>query len=170
MCATKNSGRPDQPAAIDLDHLLHAVELSARAISEGTGGPFGAVIARDGEIVGSGRNRVTLANDPTAHAEVEAIRDACRTLDTFDLSGCTIYSSCEPCPMCLGAIYWARLDRLVYANTREQAAAIDFDDAAIYRQLALPLAAQELASAHLPLERAQQVFEQWQRSPTKIEY
>lgn len=155
---------------LDADYLHQAVELSRLAISAGTGGPFGAVIVRDSRVIGRGRNRVTHASDPTAHAEIEAIRDACKSDSVFELSGCTIYSSCEPCPMCLGAIYWARLDRLVYANTRDQAAAIDFDDAAIYQELARPLAEQKLATKHLPLDNAQRVFEQWQASDTKIKY
>ena len=165
-----SSPMPSASNTLDTEYLHHAVELSRRAISIGTGGPFGAVVVRAGEIIGRGRNRVTHANDPTAHAEVEAIRDACQAISTFELSGCTIYSSCEPCPMCLGAIYWARLDRLVYANTREQAAAIDFDDAAIYRELALPLAEQRLPTTHLPLAEAHAVFEHWQASESKIKY
>ena len=139
-------------------------------MAHGRGGPFGAVVARGKEIVGRGNNRVTTANDPSAHAEIEAIRDACKNLGTFELSDYTIYSSCEPCPMCLGAIYWARLDRLVYANTRQDAASIDFDDAAIYEQIALPISQQTLASTHLPLEEARAVFEQWRTSETKVSY
>jgi len=154
----------------DRDLLSRAVELSKVWRQSDGGGPFGAVIVRGDEIVGEGLNRVTTANDPSAHAEIEAIRDACRRLDTYQLSGCTIYSSCEPCPMCLGAIYWARLDRLVYANTRQDAASIDFDDAAIYQQIALPLSEQTLPSTHLPLDEARAVFEQWRTSDKKIRY
>ncbi len=154
----------------DTELLMEAVELSSRALAVGRGGPFGAVVVRNQRIVGRGRNRVTCSNDPTAHAEVEAIRDACRSLNTFELSGGTIYSSCEPCPMCLGAIYWARVDRLVYANTRTDAAAIDFDDAAIYDQFTLPLAQQSLETKHVPLVQAKAVFEQWRLSSTKIAY
>lgn len=154
----------------DSRFLSRAVELSAKAIDGGTGGPFGAVVVRGGKIVGEGRNRVTCSNDPTAHAEVDAIRSACNHLETFTLSDCTLYSSCEPCPMCLGAIYWARLERLVYANTRDDAAAIDFDDAAIYGQIALPLAEQNLACTHLPSAAALNVFQQWAESEDKVEY
>ncbi len=158
------------PDDTDRELLLQAVELSESSILDGEGGPFGAVVERNGEIIGRGRNGVTSNNDPTAHAEIEAIRDACQHLETFELSGCTIYSSCEPCPMCLGAIYWARLDRLVYANTRDDAASIGFDDAAIYEQLALPIDEQRLRSAHLPLEEARAVFELWREDDDKVEY
>ena len=116
--------------------MRKAIELSVRNVAEG-GGPFGAVIAKDGEIVATGCNRVTDEHDPTAHAEVSAIRAACRKLNTFDLSGCEIYTSCEPCPMCLGAIYWAHLDRMYYGNNQHDAAEIGFDDAFIYKEIAL---------------------------------
>ncbi len=116
------------------DFMETAIELACKNI-DNEGGPFGAVVVRDGIIVGRGQNRVTAGNDPTAHAEVMAIRDACRTLQTFDLSGCEIYSSCEPCPMCLGAVYWARLDALWYGATRYDAAAAGFDDEFIYEEL-----------------------------------
>ncbi len=154
----------------DRELLQRAVDLSRQGMRRGAGGPFGAVVARRGEIVGEGFNRVTSANDPSAHAEVEAIRSACRHLGTFELRGCTLFASCEPCPMCLGAIYWARLDRLVYANTSEDAAAIDFDDAELYRQLRRPLAEQKLPSRHLPLEDARRVFEEWKTFEAKILY
>ncbi|MBP3331532.1 MAG: nucleoside deaminase, partial [Tidjanibacter sp.] len=116
--------------------MARAIELAKESVNKG-GGPFGAVIVKDGEIVAEGANSVTLNNDPTAHAEVSAIRNACAALDTFNLTGCEIYSSCEPCPMCLSAIYWARLDALYYAATRSDAAEINFDDSAIYDQMAL---------------------------------
>ncbi len=154
----------------DREMLLRAVELSRLGMLENAGGPFGAVVTRGREIVGQGFNRVTSSNDPSAHAEVEAIRNACAGVGTFTLEGCTIYSSCEPCPMCLGAIYWARLDRLVFANTRTDAAAIDFDDAEIYRQLAKPLDQQKLTSLHLPLDEARAVFEEWSAKGFKIPY
>lgn len=160
--------KPDPPST-DREFLLQAVELSRTNLEQG-GGPFGALVVHAGEIVGRGANRVTVSNDPTAHAEVQAIRDACRRLKRFELSGCSIFSSCEPCPMCLGAIYWARLDRLVYANTRVEAASIDFDDHAIYDQIALPLADQTLPTVHLPLDEARAVFETWRSLEGKVPY
>src|SRR5690348_6993442 len=122
------------PDDVTLSLMRRAIALSAEKMAAGCGGPFGAIIARGGEVIASGWNQVTSANDPTAHAEIVAIREACRTLDSFSLTGCEIYTSCEPCPMCLGAIYWARLDRVYYANTRADAAAIGFDDARIYQE------------------------------------
>lgn len=154
----------------DLRLLRRAVELSCERMLDGAGGPFGAVVARGGEIVGEGWNRVTSAMDPTAHAEVVAIRAACERLGRFELSGLAIYSSCEPCPMCLAAIYWARLDRLVYANTRAEAAAIGFDDARFYTQIALPLAEQTLPVERLELAEARAVFALWQAKADKIAY
>src|SRR5688572_5640469 len=113
--------------------LERAIELSRQGMQNGQGGPFGCVIVLDGRIVGEGSNQVTSTNDPTAHAEIVAIRDACNKLGTYQLTGCQVYTSCEPCPMCLGAIYWARPAKVVYANTRQDAAAIEFDDDFIYR-------------------------------------
>jgi len=154
----------------DQDFLRQAVELSRRGMEDGAGGPFGAVIVLDGRIVGEGWNRVTSANDPTAHAEVVAIRDACARLGRFDLHGAVIYSSCEPCPMCLSAIHWARLDRLVYANNRYDAAAIGFDDALIYEQVMLPPDARILPCHHLPLPEARSVFQDWLTKPDRVPY
>ncbi len=150
--------------------LQRAVELSHRKMTERAGGPFGAVIARGDVVVAEGWNRVTSENDPTAHAEVSAIRSACEALGTFDLSGHWIYSSCEPCPMCLGAIYWARLDGIVYANTRLDAAQIGFDDAHFYDQMALELKQQKIETLHLPSEAARQVFAAWQDMADRVEY
>jgi tRNA(Arg) A34 adenosine deaminase TadA len=150
--------------------MREAIRLSRRALREGQGGPFGAVIVRKGKIIGRGWNQVTSANDPTAHAEVNAIRDACRKLRTFDLSGCDIYTSCEPCPMCLSAIYWSRLRRIYYANTRKDAAAIEFDDDFIYRQVALPPSRRVLPTRQLLRAPAIEVFREWQRKPDKIQY
>jgi tRNA(Arg) A34 adenosine deaminase TadA len=161
---------PNFDRELDLRLLGRAVELSRERMLAGAGGPFGAVIARGDEIVGEGWNRVTSALDPTAHAEVVAIRAACLRLGRFELSGLTIYSSCEPCPMCLAAIYWARLDRLVFANTRVDAAAIGFDDAEFYTQIALPLAQQTLPIEHLELAEARAVFELWRTKTDKIRY
>ena len=149
--------------------MREAIKLSAESVQSG-GGPFGAVIVRDGEIIARGENRVTVCNDPTAHAEVSAIREAAARMGTYDLSGCEIYSSCEPCPMCLGAIYWARLDRLYYAGTRADAANVGFDDAHIYEELPLDPSQRELPTQTLLREEAQRVFEAWAGKLAKKEY
>lgn len=151
------------------DFMRKAIELSIENVKNG-GGPFGAVIARDGEIVGTGTNRVTPDCDPTAHAEVNAIRAAASRLGTFDLSGCEIYSSCEPCPMCLGAIYWAHLDRLYYGNDKQDAAGIGFDDAFIYRELDLKPEDRSLKSERLLSDEAAAAFREWAAKPDKVEY
>ena len=134
------------------------------------GGPFGAVIVRDGKVIAEGWNEVTSSNDPTAHGEVVAIRRACEAVGSFSLTGATIYSSCEPCPMCLGAIYWARLDRLIFANSREQASAIGFDDSLIYDEVAKPISARLIPTIHMPLIEADEVFREWRNKPDKIKY
>ena len=149
--------------------MREAIKLSAESVRSG-GGPFGAVIVRNGEIIARGENRVTVCNDPTAHAEVSAIREAAARMGTYDLSGCEIYSSCEPCPMCLGAIYWARLDRLYYASTRADAANVGFDDAHIYEELPLDPSQRELPTESLLREEAQLVFEAWASKLDKKEY
>ena len=149
--------------------MREAIKLSADSVRSG-GGPFGAVIVRNGEIIARGENRVTVCNDPTAHAEVSAIREAAARMGTYDLSGCEIYSSCEPCPMCLGAIYWARLDRLYYAGTRADAANVGFDDAHIYEELPLEPSQRELPTQTLLREEAQRVFEAWAEKADKKEY
>ena len=149
--------------------MREAIKLSAESVRSG-GGPFGAVIVRDGEIIARGENRVTVCNDPTAHAEVSAIREAAARLGTYDLSGCEIYSSCEPCPMCLGAIYWARLDKLYYAGTHADAANVGFDDAHIYEELPLDPSQRELPTQTLLREEAQRVFEAWAGKLDKKEY
>ena len=153
----------------DKQLLRRAIALSVENVAAG-GGPFGAVVARGGEIVAEGVNRVTTLHDPTAHAEVQAIRAAAARLGTFDLSGCTIYSSCEPCPMCLSAIYWARLDRLVYAGTKEDAARAGFDDAFIYRELALPPSGRRLRSSEQLNDEAVAAFDAWRKKTDKVEY
>lgn len=150
--------------------LLEAIRLAEEKMLSGEGGPFGAVVTRGGEIVARGWNRVTSANDPTAHAEVSAIRAACAALGVFSLAGCELYASCEPCPMCLAACYWARLDRVYYACGREDAAEIGFDDAFLYRELALPA-----AERSLPLEQALRaeglaVFAAWRDKADKVRY
>ena len=149
--------------------MRRAIALSEESVKNG-GGPFGAVIARKGEIIAEAANRVTLDHDPTAHAEVSAIRLASSKLGTFNLSGCDIYTSCEPCPMCLGAIYWARLDNVYYANNREDAANIGFDDDFIYQEIGL-----KPADRHKPMEillrdEALKAFRMWDESPEKTEY
>ena len=152
------------------DQLMReAIRLSIENIANG-GGPFGAVIARDGEIIATGVNRVTASNDPTAHAEVSAIRRAAEALGTFNLSGCEIYTSCEPCPMCLGAIYWARLDKVYYANTKADAKAIGFDDSFIYDELALPQDKRKLPSEAMLRNEAIKTFELWAAKEDKTEY
>ncbi len=149
--------------------MREAIRLSEENVTNG-GGPFGAVIARDGKIVATGVNRVTANNDPTAHAEVSAIRAACEKLNTFDLSGCEIYTSCEPCPMCLGAIYWAHIDKIYYGNDKDDAKAIDFDDSFIYDELALPRGERRLPVEVLLDNEAIKAFEMWKNKSDKVEY
>ena len=149
--------------------MRRAIALSEESVKNG-GGPFGAVIARNGEIVAEAANRVTLDHDPTAHAEVSAIRLASRKLGTFNLSGCDIYTSCEPCPMCLGAIYWAHLDNIYYANNREDAANIGFDDDFIYKEIALKPADRHKQMSILLPDEARKAFELWEQNAEKTEY
>ena len=149
--------------------MKKAIELSEENVANG-GGPFGAVIARDGEIIATGVNRVTANCDPTAHAEVSAIRAACQKLKTFDLSVCEIFSSCEPCPMCLGAIYWAHIDRLYFGNDKDDAKAIGFDDSFIYDELALPRTLRKLPVRILMDKEAEEAFRMWENKTDKIEY
>jgi len=147
-----------------------AIQLSEQNVDQGKGGPFGAVVVKDGKVIAKSANKVTSSNDPTAHAEVSAIRAACKKLKTFDLSGCVIYTSCEPCPMCLGAIYWARLDKIYYANTKVDAAVIGFDDQFIYEELDLEMNQRKLPIIQLMREQALIAFKKWEQSPLKIEY
>ena len=149
--------------------MRRAIALSEVSVKNG-GGPFGAVIARNGEIIAEASNKVTIDCDPTAHAEVSAIRLASKRLDTFDLSGCEIYTSCEPCPMCLGAIYWAHLDRIYYANNRSDAAAIGFDDDFIYKELELKLEDRSTPIINMMREEAMRAFSMWQEKDDKTEY
>lgn len=146
--------------------MRRAIELARESVRTG-GGPFGAVITRDGRVLAEGANRVTVWNDPTAHAEVVAIRQACERLGTFQLDGCTVYASCEPCPMCLGAIYWARAARLVFACTRADAAAIGFDDDLIYRELNLDPSARRLPTVTLLRDEALTAFAAWSASAAR---
>jgi guanine deaminase len=150
--------------------MRRAIALAQEGMDRGQGGPFGSVVVKGDRIVGEGQNRVTATNDPTAHAEVVAIRAACAALGTFDLAGCEIYASCEPCPMCLSAIYWARLDRIWYANGREDAARIGFDDALIYREVALPPEERGLPMQRLLPDEARAAFEAWLRKADRIRY
>lgn len=149
--------------------MQRAIDLAVENVRNG-GGPFGAVIARGGEIVAEGVNRVTSQHDPTAHAEVQAIRKACSKLNTFDLTGLDIYASCEPCPMCLGAIYWAHLDHLYFAGTKDDAASIGFDDAFIYKELPLPIHERKLPTEAMMNAEAQAPFVAWQEKEDKVEY
>lgn len=150
--------------------MRKAIHLSLEKMRLGKGGPFGAVVVHERRIIGRGWNRVTSANDPTAHAEIVAIRAACKRLGTFRLEGCAIYTSCEPCPMCLAAIYWARLDAVYFGNTRQDAARIAFDDAVIYRQLALPLRKRSLIMKQLLREEAIAAFTEWEQKAERVSY
>ena len=150
--------------------MQEAIALSRKGMEGGEGGPFGCVIVKDDEIIGRGNNKVLATNDPTAHAEVIAIRDACKNLNTFQLEGCEVYTSCEPCPMCLGAIYWARPQKIYFANNREDAAAIGFDDSMIYNEIQTPLTDRKIPIASLGREQAIKVFEAWKAKEDKTAY
>jgi len=150
--------------------LRRAVELAAENVQSGKGGPFGAVIVSGGRILAEGTNLVTWAEDPTAHAEIVAIRRACRRRRRFHLQGCEIYTSCEPCPMCLGAIYWARLDRIYYAASREDAAAAGFQDADLYRELGLAIEERRIPMVQMMRAEGRKAFRAWKDSVTKVEY
>lgn len=152
------------------DFMREAIRLSVSNVDTGRGGPFGAVVVKDGKIIARGANSVLAKNDPTAHAEVEAIREACKTLGSFQLDDCEIYTSCEPCPMCLGAIYWARPKKVYYANTKVDAAKINFDDAFIYDEINLPLENRNLQFEQLLREEALQAFKNWDSKKDKILY
>ncbi len=157
-------------ADIHTKFMREAIKLSIDNVKSGKGGPFGAVIVKDGKIIAHGTNEVTSSNDPTAHAEVVAIRNACTKLGTFQLDNCDIYTSCEPCPMCLGAIYWARPARLFFANTKKDAAEIHFDDQFIYQELEIPYPDRKLFTTQLLREEALEAFKLWRTSINKIEY
>jgi tRNA(Arg) A34 adenosine deaminase TadA len=155
---------------IDRKYLQQAVELAKQGIKDGMGGPFGCIIVKDGEVVGKGCNQVTSSNDPTAHAEVVAIRDACRRLGNYQLTDCDVYTSCEPCPMCLGALYWARPRRVVYASTRHEAADAGFDDAFIYIEINVPPGDRKIPFSHESLDEAAAVFRSWKTKGDKKLY
>jgi tRNA(Arg) A34 adenosine deaminase TadA len=150
--------------------MRRAIELSREMMEQGQGGPFGAVIVKDGKIIAEGSNKVTSTCDPTAHAEIVAIRSACGALHDFNLKGCEIYTSCEPCPMCLAAIYWARLDRIYYANARVDAAKIGFDDDFLYKEIPLPIESRSLPMMRLLPEEAILAFDAWDAKADKIRY
>lgn len=154
----------------ELNFMQQAIDLSRKGIATNEGGPFGCIIVREEEIVGRGWNMVTSTNDPTAHAEVAAIRDACGNLKTFQLNDCEIYTSCEPCPMCMGAIYWARPKKVFYANTREDASGIGFDDSFIYDEISCPISVRKIQMVRIGGEEAIKVFEEWDNKTDKTTY
>jgi guanine deaminase len=161
---------PSPPTAQDLEFMQIAIVLAAENMRAKEGGPFGAVIVRGGEIIARGGNQVTSANDPTAHAEITAIRIASKSVQSFQLRGCVLYSSCEPCPMCLGAAYWARLDRIVFAATRADAKKAGFDDAEIYDELSRPPSARKVPMQEVMRAQAVEVFAEWMRMRDKTSY
>jgi guanine deaminase len=156
--------------SIDRHFLQQTIELAVENVKTGKGGPFAAIITKDDKIIANGTNIVTTSHDPTAHAEISAIRNACNVLNDFQLEGCTIYSSCEPCPMCLGAIYWARLKRLIFAADKSQAEKAGFDDAFIYKEIILPYNQRNLTTERIVLHEDNIPFESWMNSNSKIEY
>lgn len=167
-CTAQNSGGVSNGSVHDKFMRL-AIELSEENVEQG-GGPFGAVIVRNGKVVATGTNRVTPDNDPTAHAEISAIRAACKALGSFDLSGCEIYTSCEPCPMCLGAIYWSHIDSMYYGNDKHDAADIGFDDAFIYEELDKAPSERRLKAKEVLPDEAIRAFEMWREKSDKVEY
>lgn len=150
--------------------MLEAIRFSKQNVDDGGGGPFGAVIAKDGKIISGASNKVTSTNDPTAHAEMEAIRSACKILNTFSLAGCEIYTSCEPCPMCLSAIHWARIEKIYYANTRKDAADINFDDDFIYNEVSKSVDDRVIPMVQIMNSEAKKVFIEWKDKEDKIHY
>ena len=149
--------------------MSRAIELSIESVKSG-GGPFGSVIIKNNEIISEGMNRVTKNNDPTAHGEIVAIRNACKNLNDFSLKGCELYTSCEPCPMCLSAIYWSRIDRIYYANTRDDAKKIDFDDSLIYSELTKKIKERKIPTTQLMRDEALQGFKLWKNTENKVKY
>lgn len=154
---------------IKKEFMLAAIAMAEQGLDK-EGGPFGAVIVKDGVLVAKGHNRVTINNDPTAHAEVEVIREACKNLNTFDLSGCEIYTSCEPCPMCLAAIYWARIDKIYYGCTKEDAKDIDFDDSFIYDEISKDIDQRTIPAVQFLHDEAIKTFKRWEEKEDKIKY
>jgi len=152
------------------EYMKEAIRLSFETMRNNTGGPFGAVVVKDGKVIARGFNRVIETNDPTAHAEVVAIREACKVLNNFQLDGCEIYTSCEPCPMCMAAIYWARPDKVYYANSKSDAALIGFDDQFIYEELALPYSSRAIQLERLLATEALEAFKEWESKTDKVRY
>ncbi len=152
------------------EYLRQAIELAKRNVENGFGGPFGAIVVKDGKIVGRGVNLVTSSNDPTSHAEIVAIRDACKNLESFQLDGCIIYSSCEPCPMCLGAIYWARPEMLIFAASHDDAAKAGFDDSFIYDEIALPFEKRSVITTQIKPGNCLEPFNKWIETENKVKY
>ena len=151
------------------EFMIRAIQLSKESVNNG-GGPFGSVIVKDNKIIAEGLNRVTPAKDPTAHGEIVAIREACKKLNDFSLKGCELYSNCEPCPMCLSAIYWARIDKIYYANTREDAQKIDFDDSFIYSEFQKDINQRKIPIFQMMRNEALKAFELWDKKKDKIKY
>lgn len=166
MCTHDFSSEDASPEGF----MRHAIKLSIDTMEKGLGGPFGAVVVKDCVVIAEGFNQVTSSNDPTAHAEVVAIRAACEKLGTFELSGCEIYTSCEPCPMCLSAIYWARLDGIYYGNARDDAANIGFDDEFLYQEVGLPITQRHKPTKQLLADEAIEAFRIWQVKADKVRY
>jgi tRNA(Arg) A34 adenosine deaminase TadA len=152
------------------EFMKQAIELATENVTSGRGGPFGAVIVRDGQVIATGANQVTATNDPTAHAEVTAIRNACRALGDFSLAGCVIYTSCEPCPMCLAAVYWSRLEAVFYSATASDAAAAGFDDAFLYEEMRKDLGERTVPEARMLAERGMESFDAWRRFVARVDY
>jgi tRNA(Arg) A34 adenosine deaminase TadA len=152
------------------EFMMQAIQLATENVTSGRGGPFGAVVVKDGKVIATGANQVTASNDPTAHAEVVALRNACQALGTFKLDGCELYTSCEPCPMCLAAIYWARCTAIYYGCNAEDAAKAGFDDALLYAEMKKPLDERSLPITNLCRDEAAQAFAAWKDSPMKVEY
>ena len=157
-------------SAIEKRFLKRAIELSRKGMQHGHGGPFGCVIVKDRKVIGEGNNEVLLHNDPTAHAEIVAIRNACKKLNSFQLPGCDVYCSCEPCPMCMGAIYWARPQRVIFANTKTDAAAVNFDDQFIYDEIQKLPVDRRIEFIHVPLDEALAIFLEWKNTDDRQEY
>ena len=155
---------------MDMQHMYAAISLAFEGMKKHGGGPFGAVVVKAGKIIGKGHNSVTATQDPTAHAEIMAIREACKTLDHFQLNDCDLYTTCEPCPMCLGAIYWARPDRVYYACTKEDAADAGFDDAFVYQEIDLIPESRQIPFISVDNQEALKLFQEWIRNPNKTEY
>ena len=149
--------------------MTHAIELSIESVNSG-GGPFGSIIVKSDKVIAEGSNKVTLNNDPTAHGEIVAIREACKKLNNFNLSGCELYSTCEPCPMCLSAIYWSRINKIYYANTRKDARKIDFDDSSIYSELQKNINERKISMTQIMRNEALKAFELWDKKTDKVKY